>query len=266
MPFVRALSTFLQSCYSHPVFKTRSEKLERIDTGDYTTEEYDRFLEDIRKVNRYAGDSRALKNTVIRELRTSSVDDFRILDVGAGSGELLRQIARFARKAGKDAELTGIELNAHSARSIIGESLRFPEITSVRGDALRLPFPDGAFDYVISSLFAHHLTNGQIIGALQEMGRVSSRGIFLIDLHRHPLALAMYKGFCTAFRISQLVRQDGSLSILRGFKAEELLDLAKEAGFEAPEITRSFPFRLVLRIGLPETAQDRSPQVSQDEP
>ncbi|HUF05588.1 MAG TPA: methyltransferase domain-containing protein [Aridibacter sp.] len=248
------------------MFEKRSEKLERIDTGDYTPEEYDRFLDDIRKVNRYAGDSRALKNSLIRALRSSSGNSFRILDVGAGSGELLRQIARYGRKAGKKAELAGIELNERSARSILLESSGFPEIFAVRGDAVHLPFPDGTFDFVISSLFAHHLTDRQIICALREMKRVCTREIFLIDLHRHPFALAAYKVFCIAFGISQLVRQDGSLSILRGFKAGELLELANAAGPEEADVERSFPFRLVLRINLRESVDRVFPRASPDAP
>ena len=55
------------------VFANRSKKLERIDTGDYTPEEYDRFLVDIRKVNRFAGDSRALKRTLLQKLRKVDV-------------------------------------------------------------------------------------------------------------------------------------------------------------------------------------------------
>ncbi|MCO6511097.1 MAG: methyltransferase domain-containing protein [Aridibacter famidurans] len=246
------------------MFKQRSEKLERIDTGDYTAEEYDRFLEDIRKVNRYAGDSRALRNSLIGALRNSSTDRFSVLDVGAGSGELLREIAGYSRKAGKRADLLGLEINERSARSILEESEAFPEIRAVRGDALRLPFPDGAFDYVISSLFAHHLTDRQISTALEEMGRVANREIVLIDLNRHPAALSAYKVFCSVFRISQLVRQDGSLSILRGFKGSELLDLARAAGFENARVERSFPFRLVLRISLRQPSRNPSSQAVQD--
>ncbi|QQS40506.1 MAG: methyltransferase domain-containing protein [Acidobacteriota bacterium] len=247
------------------MFEKRSEKLERIDTGDYTAEEYDRFLEDIRKVNRYAGDSRALRNSLINTLKASDTDRFRILDIGAGSGELLREIARYSRKAEKKAHLAGLEINERSARSILEESKAYPEIRAVRGDALRLPFRDRAFDYVISSLFAHHLTDRQIVMALKEMGRVAGREIFLIDLHRHPAAFAAYKVFCSVFGISQLVRQDGSLSVLRGFKPPELLDLAKEAGFDDARIVRSFPFRLILRINLRQTDQNLSAQAFPDE-
>lgn len=229
------------------MFKARSLKAERIDTGDYTSEEYDRFLSDIRIVNRFAGDIRAIKNTLLREIENDNLPEFSVLDVGAGSGELLRAIAKAARKKHRNAILTGLELNARSARSIIEESSDFPEICAIRGNALELPFADNSFDYTISSLFTHHLTNEQIVNALIEMRRVASRGIFIIDLHRHPLAYAGYKAFCAAFRISRLVREDGSLSILKSFKPGELSDLAKKAGIERSRVERHFPFRLVLR-------------------
>jgi ubiquinone/menaquinone biosynthesis C-methylase UbiE len=145
--------------------------------------------------------------------------------------------------------LLGVELNERSANSIVEESIGYPEISAVRADALRLPLADNSCDYAISSLFAHHLTEPQIVAVFKEMSRVARRGVFVIDLHRHPLAYVSYKAFCVAFRISRLVREDGSLSILRGFKPSEMTDFAKLAGCRAFWLTRSFPFRLVLRLG-----------------
>ena len=240
------INIFVISANLERMFKTRSERLERIDTGEYTAEEYDRFLDDIRKVNRYAGDNRALRRSLLRRVEIEGLRKFSVLDVGAGSGELLRTIAKFAERNGLKAELAGLELNPRSVASILEESSGFPEINAVRGNALALPFADRSFDYVISSLFAHHLTNGQIIEALEEMARVAKRDVFLIDLHRHPMAYAAYKAFCVAFGISRLVREDGSLSILRAFRPEELAKYADSAGFSNISVRRSFPFRLVL--------------------
>lgn len=228
------------------MFSKRSHRLERIDTGDYTPAEYDRFLVDIRKVNRYTGDNRALRKTLLKRIDLEEREEFSVLDVGAGSGELLRTVARFARRRDKRAFLTGLELNSRSAASILEESSDYPEITAVRGNALSLPFKRSSFDFVISSLFAHHLTDSQITIALMEMSRVASRGVYLIDLHRHPLAYLSYKAFCAAFRISPLVIEDGSLSILRAFHSDELAVYAADAGLTDFSVKRSFPFRLVL--------------------
>lgn len=232
------------------MFQTRSEKLERIDTGDYTTEEYERFLREISFINRYLGDVRALKKTFFCEIEKKILKEFSVLDVGAGSGEFLREIAKFARKTKRKARLYGLELNETSAASILRESKDFAEISSIRGDALMLPFGEKSFDYTICSLFTHHFTDEKIVGILAEMNRVSRRGIFVIDLHRHPLAYFSYKVFCKTFRISKLVTEDGSLSVLRSFKADELAKLAEKANLQNVEIKRIFPFRLVLNSSV----------------
>jgi ubiquinone/menaquinone biosynthesis C-methylase UbiE len=231
------------------MFQQRSEKLERIDTGDYTPEEYDRFLQEIRLVNRYAGDIRALQNSLLREIKKKNNREFSVLDVGAGSGELLRVIADFARKTNRKCRLYGLELNARSAASISEESKNYPEITAIRADAFRLPFAADAFDYVICSLFTHHFTDENLVPILTEFSRVARRKVFVIDLHRHPAAYVSYKIFCAAFRISRLVREDGSLSILRGFKPDELENLAQTAGLKNVSVERHLPFRLVLSAG-----------------
>jgi len=228
------------------MFKTRSSQLERLDTGDYTPEEYERFLREISFINRFLGDNRALRRTLFKQIEIENPPTFSVLDVGAGSGEMLRSIARFATKQNKTARLCGLELNARSARAIIEESKNYSEIEAVRGDAFDLPFGDDAFDYAICSLFTHHFTDGNLLKILAEMNRVARRRIFVIDLYRHAAAYFFYKIFCAAFRISPLVREDGSLSILRSFTPDELETLGRKANLKAVSVKRCFPFRLVL--------------------
>lgn len=229
------------------MFNERSNKLERIDTGDYTSEEYDVFLREIRLVNRFAGDNRALRKTLLREIEKIGTQNFSVLDVGAGSGELLRTIAKFARRRNQKTNLYGLELHSRAATAILEESKKFSEIRAVRGDALSLPFADNAFDYAICSLFTHHFTDEKAIKILSEMSRVARRNVFVIDLHRHPTAYRLYKVFCAAFRISPLVREDGLLSILRSFKVKELETLAVEANLKNVSVIKCFPFRIVLQ-------------------
>jgi ubiquinone/menaquinone biosynthesis C-methylase UbiE len=228
------------------MFRTRSCKLERIDTGDYTPEEYERFLREISFINRVLGDNRALKKTLLRQIESENLESFSVLDIGAGSGELLRTIADFARKKNREAKLFGLELNARSARAIKEESRNYSEINSVRADAFELPFADNACDYAICSLFTHHFTNENVVKILAEMRRVARRRIYIIDLHRHAAAYVSYKIFCAAFRISPLVREDGLLSILRSFKPQELQELGEKAGLKSVSVKRIAPFRLVL--------------------
>ena len=231
------------------MFRERSYELEHLDKGDYTPEEYERCLVELRRINEWLGDARALRASLVPEIERAGLREFSLLDVGAGSGELLRVAAREARVRGWRARLVGLELNERSARAILEESRGFAEIGAVRGDAFHLPFADDAFDYVICSLFTHHFRDEGVVEILREFGRVARRRLFVIDLHRHALAYFLYTTVGRLFLHNRLIREDGALSIRRSFRANELRRLAREAQIEDAEVHRRFPFRLVLSGG-----------------
>ena len=227
-------------------FKQRSHRLEYIDTGNYTADEYEGCINELQIVNRWMGDAHSLKATLLRDIEAQRLASFSILDIGAGSGELLRVAAMWARQTNRRLRAVGLELNERMAESILEESERFDEITSVRGDALNLPFAEAEFDYVFCSLFTHHLLDEQVVQVLREMSRVAKRRLFVIDLHRHPVAYFLYTVPGKIVLHNRLVRHDGALSILRGFKSDELRELAQRAGLRNIRVERHFPFRLVL--------------------
>ncbi len=227
-------------------FSSRSYELEHLDKGDYTAEEYEGCLVELRRVNRWLGDAWALRRSVIPAVGHDGLREFSMLDAGAGSGELLRVAAGWARGEGRRARLVGLELNARAARDIVKQSEAFGEIGSVRADALRMPFGDGAFDYVMCSLFTHHFRDEDAVALLREMWRVARRRVFVIDLHRHPVAYYFFKTVARLFLHNRLIREDGALSILRAFTPEELRRLGVRAGMENVEVRRRFPYRLVL--------------------
>jgi ubiquinone/menaquinone biosynthesis C-methylase UbiE len=233
------------------VFAQRSHKLERIDTGDYTQAEYERFLREIRFINQRLGDTAALRASLLQDIEEKRLTEFSVLDVGAGSGELLKEIAEFARRSGRQVRLAGLDLNEISAQSVKNESRENPEISAVRGNALSLPFANGAFDYSICSLFTHHLTDEQIPCVLSEMSRIARRGIVVIDLERSAMAWFLYRLFCLAFRISPLVKEDGLLSIRKGFRVNELEEIGNAAGLKNVSVERHSPYRVVMK-SLPE--------------
>lgn len=227
-------------------FRERSLELEHLDKGDYTGEEYEGCIIELQKVNRWLGDARALKDSLLKEIARADLQSFSVIDAGAGSGELLRVIAAWARGTKRSAHLTGVELNARSAEAIAGESEGFAEISAVRGDAFQLPFADNAFDYAICSLFTHHFKDDGVEKLLRELSRVAARRIFVIDLHRHPIAYYFYTTIGRLFLHNRLIREDGALSILRSFKPNELQRLAQHAGLKSSSVERHFPYRLVL--------------------
>ncbi len=187
---------------------------------------------------------------MLKRIKCDDVQAFSLLDVGAGSGELLRDVARWADARNIRVRLCGLELNARAAAALKEKSAAFSNVAAIRGDAFRLPFADKSFDYVFCSLFTHHFREREIVLLLNEFRRVARRGAFVIDLHRHRLAYFLYTTLGKLVLHNRLVREDGALSILRGFKIHELQLLAREANLKNFTVERSFPFRLVLAARL----------------
>ncbi len=219
-------------------FKQRSYELERIDKGEYTPAEYKRWHREMWYIHRFFGEMRALKSSLLPCLEANGDRAAKILDVGAGAGELLSQIRKWTPKGNH--RLFGVEINDVAVNEILTAGHN-----SVRADALCLPFADGSFDYVFCSLFLHHLGDEAAVELLREMKRVASKRIFVIDLNRDPLAYYSYKIFGALF-LQRFTLEDGSLSILRSFTAEEILEIAEKAGLGNIDVTRSKLNRLIL--------------------
>jgi ubiquinone/menaquinone biosynthesis C-methylase UbiE len=231
-------------------FRQRSYELENIDKGTYTPEEYEGCIVELQRVNEWLGDAKALRGTLLKEIERAGLRSFSVLDIGAGSGELLRVAAQRARETNCSGLFVGLELNKRSAKAILEESDGFPEIVSVQASGLVLPFSDNSVDYVISSLTLHHFDDDGAVALLREMGRVAARGVFVIDLHRDPVAYYFYTTVGRLFLHNRLIREDGALSILKSFKPDELEEIGRKAGLANVTVEKHFPSRLVLSAKL----------------
>ena len=115
----------------------------------------------------------------------------------------------------------------------------------VSGDALQLPFQEKTFDVVMASLFFHHLSDDDCVRVLGEMWRTAKHVVLVNDLHRHVVAYHSIRALAALFSRSIMFRHDAPVSVLRAFRPNELMAIAKSAGVPA-RLHRSFPYRLVL--------------------
>jgi len=136
----------------------------------------------------------------------------RILDVGCGTGLLLRELARRLPGA---AELTGLD----AAPGMIEQALARatdPRLRFVRGVAEQLPFDDAAFDLVISTTSFDHWADQR--AGLTECQRVLEHG-----------GLFVLADLCSAWLLPTLVgaRKERARTPLRASK------LLAAAGFRS---------------------------------
>ena len=66
------------------MFRQRSYELEHLDKGDYTAAEYEGCLVELRRVNEWLGDARALRHSLIAEIERAGVREFSVLADLAG--------------------------------------------------------------------------------------------------------------------------------------------------------------------------------------
>lgn len=168
---------------------------------------------------------------------------FSLLDVGFGDGDMLRKIDTWARKRGIEAHLTGIDLNPRS--KVIAETKPSPQpITYLSGDYASLA--GRGFDYVISSLVAHHMSEEELTTFVGFMESEARLGWFVNDLHRHVFAYNAWPLLATLMGWHRIVRLDGRTSIGRSFRAAEWQALLAREGIVEAEVQRRFPFRLCV--------------------
>lgn len=108
-----------------------------------------------------------------------------LLDVGTGPGRLLVEVAR--RRP--DVRVTGVDLAPDMVEIARGHLAEFGErATALVADVRELPFPDGAFDVIVSTLSLHHWAD-PAAGAV-ELARVRRPGgqIRIYDLRSAPFA------------------------------------------------------------------------------
>ena len=174
-----------------------------------------------------------------------SAKRFRLLDVGFGDGDILRAIARWARKRGIEAELIGVDLNEKSLQAARRATPSELAIDYRAGDYLDQP---ESFDFIISSQVTHHMTDAQLMTFLRHMEANAGRGWLICDLHRHGFAHWGFPLLARLLRVHRIVREDGQLSIARSFRRADWLDLLAEAGISEEEvrIVRRFAFRLCV--------------------
>jgi SAM-dependent methyltransferase len=202
---------------------------------------YDRVLKDLSRVNRWTLTARPTLSFLRRATR--GLKRFRLLDVGFGQGDMLRSISRWARRRGLEAQLVGVDLNPNSVSGARASTPPELAVDYVTGDYADVA---GPFDLVISSLVAHHMTDDQLRRFLRFMEGEARVGWMVNDLHRHRLAHFGYPLLARTMGVHRIVREDGRLSIARGFRPAEWRAILKEAGIGGARIVRRFPFRLCV--------------------
>ncbi|GAA4278725.1 methyltransferase domain-containing protein [Aquimarina mytili] len=201
-------------------------------------------LADISRVNKLLGGNSITIKSVDQLMIDADLNkELTIVDIGCGDGEILRVLADLYRKKNITVKLIGVDLNEKSLELGKKLSVLYPEISYYKYDILKVQNSELTCDIILCTLTLHHFSCKEIKGVIRKAVELASVGVVINDLHRSKLAYYLFKLFSLFFIKGYIAKNDGLVSIKRGFKKKELLDYAKELNLQQYSIDWRWAFR-----------------------
>jgi ubiquinone/menaquinone biosynthesis C-methylase UbiE len=213
-----------------PLTPRRVESHELLDEHDAPRADMERSLRDLRRINRYLGGT-SIYRRLLRQFEPRSV-----LDIGTGTADDLDAVPHVRLRIGLDFKID------HLLYLREGSTVR-----RVVGDALQLPFRDGAVDVVTSAHFFHHFSPDANVAILSEALRVAKDGVTVNDTRRHYVPLLFVHLLGMLRLVGRITRYDAPASVRQAYTLSEARDIAQRTKARY-EIKPMWPFRLGILL------------------
>jgi len=230
-------------------FHSRSVAEEVMDDLNCEGEVVYQTLRELDVINQWLGGN-AVTLSALKKLWVTipAQQSLSIADLGCGSGEMLRIIAKLGQQQNRSVTLYGFDANPNITAYATSHSVNHKNIFFDTTNVFDATFQNQKFDIIIATLFMHHFTDQQLIDLFRSWKQQARVGIIINDIHRHPLAYYSIKWLTQLFSKSAMVKYDAPLSVLRAFKKSELKKLLNAAGIKDYTLRWRWAFRWQLII------------------
>lgn len=214
-------------------FKERSQEAEIIDDFELSGTEIEQTFDSIEKVNIWLGGNQVLVDSLKKTLRHPALqkkEKLLLHDLGCGSGDGLVSLAKWSRKQQQKIQFLGLDANPFVVQLAKERTRDYPEIQFKTQNIFAEDYSLKNIDIATFNLCLHHFETAEISGLLQKCKTDGVHAILINDLHRHGLAYYLFYLVCWVFRSPKIAREDGLLSIRKGFKRRELIQMAEDLG------------------------------------
>jgi len=226
-------------------FKYRSTDAEMMDAPFIRKELLFQNLHELDILNRNLG-GHAITLCGIKQLVTDKNKTYHIVDLGCGSGDALKRIAIWAKKHDFKVRLTGIDINGDAIHYLENHCKDFPEISGKVCDWHEYLKGDNTIDIIHCSLFCHHLHDNELGILINMMRQQAKTGFVINDLRRNWFAYYCVYVLTRLLNGSALSKNDGPISVLRGFKSAEIISMLKQAQIKQYTVQRKWAFRFLI--------------------
>lgn len=226
-------------------FSKRSSKPELMDDFQGGIISLRKVFDDINRVNRILRGNAITVKEVAKLIRLNPKDQYTIVDMGCGDGNMLREIATYCRNKNIKVRLIGIDLNREALQLAREWPVAFEEISYRHQDILQMNPDEFKGDIVINTLCMHHFTEEQLPIFLNKFVQLADIGVVINDLQRSLWAYYLFKVFSLIFIKTKTAEIDGLISISKGFVKADLLRYASKLPTVTHVIKWKWAFRYV---------------------
>lgn len=228
-----------------PSLSLRLDEPELMDSGTVSSAELSDALDFLSATNTFLGGWSVLRERLEAWSRTwSEGAAVTMLDIGTGAADLPLRMLEWGRKRGFDLKITGIDTDEQVLALARARTKGEPGLELVHADLKSFAARGDRFDYVLGSLFLHHLPPSELESSLKLCDGLATKGLLFSDLHRCAAAYAGVRAL--TYMAGRVSRNDGPLSVRRAFLPEELARAAEGAGLFYLRARRAPFFRLSL--------------------
>lgn len=222
--------------------KYRSDTPEIMDDFSMEGEILRDALDKIASINRLLGGNKVTLDGVQKLIKTKPKGYvFHITDIGCGNGDMLRALADYGLANDLNFMLKGIDANDFTIAHARNLSNTYQNISYDCIDIF--DNKNEACDIMLCTLTLHHFKDKEILIFLSNYLHLAKVGIVINDLNRNAIAYYLFKALCFIFRLNDMSREDGLISILRGFKKADLLAYSKALQLTSFSIKWKWAFR-----------------------
>ncbi|KQM75992.1 methyltransferase [Pedobacter sp. Leaf216] len=201
-------------------------------------------LDKIARINQLLGGNKVTLDGIKSLIKNKPKDQLiRITDIGCGNGDMLRTLADYAKSKGLNFILKGIDANNFTIKHAESLSHNYQNISYQCSNIFDDLDKNEDCDIMLCTLTLHHFKDEEIIGLLENFKKSAKMGIVINDLERSAIAYNLFKALCYVFRLNDMSREDGLVSILRGFKKADLIKYSKQLNLKSSSIRWKWAFR-----------------------
>lgn len=224
----------------------RSQLKELLDADNIPFADIRKNMQELDIINRCLG-GHAITLKGLTSILTSSTKNITICEIGCGGGDNLVAIDEWCSNKNIKPMLIGIDIKKECVQYATDRNKNL-NASWVCSDYQLVEFNKDVPDIIFSSLFCHHFNQEQLVNMLQWMNINCSKGFFINDLQRHPLAYYSIKWLTRLFSRSYLVKNDAPLSVARGFTTNEWVEILEKAGIGNYSIKWKWAFRHLIVV------------------